>query len=1032
LGEESFKILSASAGTGKTYRLTKAYLLLLLKDNSLQNFRSLLAITFTNKAVAEMKNRILQSLFSFSSGDFLQDENSLFNELSKQLNLSEPELRQRSKKVLKTLLNNYAFFDVSTIDHFNHRIIRTFAKDLSISQNFEVELDTELVLNKAVNKVLAKAGKDEQLTSIFVDFALEKIDEGKSWNIGYDLNEIGKLVFQENHYQHLKSIQAKNIGDFLTLNKTIKEHIATETAAMRKNAKASLDLIRSVGLISSDFKGGYLPKFLQQVVENPLKIDYKATWKNNFNDAELYNKTLDQAKKDCIDNLRPQLDSQFNKIRTKFHKISFLGRLRKSIVPLAVISEIQKEIEVLKTDDSFLTINEFNELISKEIKKQPIPYIYERLGERYQHYFIDEFQDTSTLQWENLVPLIGHALEGTDIRGQQGSLLLVGDVKQAIYRWRGGEPRQFVDLIYNNKNPFTIAPSLENLTKNWRSYNEIINFNNSFFSFTSNKLSSEENQKIYKDGNQQETNEKRGGFVKISFLPNEKNEAINPHCEKVLKSITTIVEAKYNYAEICVLVRNKNNEKKLAEYLIKKQIPVISSEGLLLMNNEVVTFLISCIEFILNPAEKEYAFAILEFLFKDSSKKHDAISKHLNDVSGFLKTSYNLNLEQLKFLDILSVCETLIARFEITVYADAFVLAFLDEVHEYEKTKSNGLYGFVTFWSLKKDKLSLPIPEKIDAVKVMTIHKSKGLEFPFVIFPFADDIINDNKKQNDIWVPVKPENHSGFSELMVTNNKHLPYYSEIAAKVHQEENEKSVLDDFNVLYVALTRAIYGLYIITTKQKENSKQTSYASYFNDYVRAQGYVLDSFEEISFGALETNKNPSVQKDTLAISYLKSKNAIECFEIAYRKNSKTANETIAYGNLIHSLLGDIYHESDISLAISKHLQNGSLQQEDAKSVEGLLKKVVQHNSLKNFFAKDVISKNEINILTNDGDTSRPDKLVFDKNKVSILDYKTGAPEENHKLQLIHYSEILTKMGYEVSNRILVYIDKEINTIVF
>jgi len=328
-----------------------------------------------------MKNRILQSLFSFSSGDFLQDENSLFNELSKQLNLSEPELRQRSKKVLKTLLNNYAFFDVSTIDHFNHRIIRTFAKDLSISQNFEVELDTELVLNKAVNKVLAKAGKDEQLTSIFVDFALEKIDEGKSWNIAYDLNEIGKLVFQENHYQHLKSIQAKNIGDFLS-----------------------------------------------------------------------------------IDNLRPQLDSQFNKIRTKFHKISFLGRLRKSIVPLAVISEIQKEIEVLKTADSFLTINEFNELISKEIKKQPIPYIYERLGERYQHYFIDEFQDTSTLQWENLVPLIGHALEGTDIRGQQGSLLLVGDVKQAIYRWRGGEPRQFVDLIYNKKNPFTIAPSLENLT----------------------------------------------------------------------------------------------------------------------------------------------------------------------------------------------------------------------------------------------------------------------------------------------------------------------------------------------------------------------------------------------------------------------------------------------------------------------------------------------------------------------------------------------------------------------------------------
>lgn len=1030
--QENFKILSASAGAGKTYRLTKSYLLHLLQNNSLQNFRNLLAITFTNKAVTEMKQRILEGLFSFASSTSQSEKNPLFKEVAEKLNLKSSELVKRSRKVLENLLHNYAFFDVSTIDAFNHRLIRTFAKDLNISQNFEVELDTDLVLGRAVNQVLGKAGKDEELTSILIDFALEKIDKGKSWNIAYDLNEIGKLLFNENHHHHLKKLSKKHLGEFIELKKSIAKKIDGAKSNMQEKAAASQLLIAENQIELSDFSRGSLPKFLQQVIDNPSNIDFNAKWKNSFEETPLYNKTLDQIRKSTIDSIRPELEKYFTSIKNDFNKLSFLYRCQKNVVPLALISEIQKEINLLKEEGSFVTINEFNDLISSEIKKQPIPYIYERLGERYRHYYIDEFQDTSILQWENLAPLIGHALESANDFGQQGSLLLVGDVKQSIYRWRGGEPQQFLHLIQGDKNPFTITSQVEQLLKNWRSYDEIIKFNNGFFSFISSKLQNVGHQNLYLGGNRQLANEKKGGIVSVSFIENDKNSDSHSHCQKTLDTLIEIKNKGYAHADICILVRNKSNEKLLAEYLTENEIPVVSSEGLVLENDEVVSFLISFLEFVLHPLEKEHTFSILAFLFKDSSTLHDAILKYWSNLSEYLYVTYDINIEELRFNSTLNLIETIISKLNLVPKSNAYVIAFLDVVTEYEKTNTEGIYGFLENWYVKKSKLVLPMPEGIDAVKIMTIHKSKGLEFPFVIFPFADDKINDSRKQNDIWIPVEPNEHSGFKELLLTNNKFIPYYSDEAANAHNNENEKSELDDFNVLYVALTRAIRGLYIISSPTKEKMGQNSYASLLVGYLESQNCSTSQFHEITFGSLEANENVASLNEHEIVPYINSKISISDFEIAKQEVSlqKDIDETIRFGNLVHSLLADIYCDDDIISSIKKHIEVGLLKESEVENIENLLLKVTQNENLKRFFVKNLDSKNESELLAQNGEMIRPDRLVFNQGKVSVIDYKTGVKSESHRYQIQQYADTLSKMGYQIENKVLVYIDKEINTI--
>ncbi|MEP3384109.1 MAG: UvrD-helicase domain-containing protein, partial [Flavobacteriaceae bacterium] len=638
MGISSFKIYNASAGSGKTYTLTKEYLKLLLSNDSPIKFRQILAITFTNKAVGEMKTRILDNLFLFGNATDAKNQETLFHEICQELSIHPEQLQQRSKVILKRILHNYSFFEVSTIDKFNHKIIKTFARDLQLSQNFEVELDIEMLLEEAVGQLLERAGTDKQLTQVLLDFSLEKIDDDKSWNITYDLVEIGKLLFQENHSSHIEKLRSKSIADFKQIQNNISSEIDAIEAHVCNEAQKVMIALESQGFDASDFPRQTLPNHFKKIMAGDINI--KALYGNKLESNLVANNILKSGDTRDSSHLSGYILDRFLYIKKKLFRRNYLKNIYGNIVPLTVLNEIAKEIKNIEIEKDIIPISSLNTLLSKEIKNQPVPFIYERMGEKYRHYFIDEFQDTSQMQWENLIPLIGNALEGENEKNEQGSLFLVGDVKQAIYRWRGGRAEQFLDLLNSKTHPFVVEPSIDSLDTNWRSYSEIITFNNSFFTLTAPFLKNEAYKKLFLEGSDQKQNTKEGGFVTLSFLEKDVYKIEEENYREVLSAIDQITAKNYPYSDICILVRDNKKGMLLANLLSENQIPIISSDSLLLYKNEKVTFLISLLKFIENLNDEEAIFQVLSFLAIRKSKKHHFISSNMSKLKNLLSKDY--------------------------------------------------------------------------------------------------------------------------------------------------------------------------------------------------------------------------------------------------------------------------------------------------------------------------------------------------------------------------------------------------------
>ena len=1031
LQDAAFKIYNASAGSGKTHTLTKAYLKIALSSTG--RFKQILAITFTNKAVNEMKHRILDSLYQFGTIDDPKNAPSLFRDLMNELQIDAQALRQRSKTTLKEILHNYAFFDISTIDRFTHRIIRTFAKDLKLSQNFEVVLDTDLLLDEAVARLVYKAGTDKKLTKVLLDFALEKIDDNKSWDIGLDLFNIGKLLFNETHTPHLDKLKDKGIDDFLGLKATLRKRAKALKERLVETASQTLGLIDEEGLETSDFTGSYYPKFLIKIADGDLKMDFSAGWKQNFETATLYNKSAPENVKAALDRLHPEFTTVFNALQTGYYELAFLKNAYNNIVPLTVLNAIQKEVKALQTENDQLSISEFNTLISKEIKNQPAPFIYERLGEKYRHYFVDEFQDTSTLQWNNLVPLIGNALESEDMQGRRGSLFLVGDAKQAIYRWRGGRAEQFLNLANAVENPFVATPETEVLPVNYRSYEEIIKFNNDFFTATSPFLNNELYNTLFVEGNRQGYNAKKGGKVQLTFIEQDQEEDKNSlYCEEVLKTIRSVTDKKYGYDSVCILVRGKKEGVLLADFLAHQEIPTISSESLLLNSSDKVRFLAHVLAYSKDVKNLEVAYGMLSFLSADKKDRHSFIFNNLRQIAKLLRVDYGFDLEVLKRISVYDGLELAIKQFDLAPKSDAYITYFMDVVLEVEQKEGTGIQAFLSHWDKKKDRLSISAPDNMDAVRIMTIHKAKGLEFPIVIFPFANENIY-KRMDKKLWLPLDADTFNGFEEVLVNEKKEVENYGALAAELYYEEEHKMELDALNVLYVALTRAEKALYIISEKDLTKTgehKTDLYSGLFIDYLKKKGIWMDDERTYSFGTLDENTSASTVKAHENITYCYTHKNRPGFRILTKSGmlwDTERQQALSKGNVIHHLLGLVETEKDVDAALESLKRNGDLDNNDIESIKKSIGQVLHHPELAVYFEPGKIIKNEKDIITESGRMLRPDKIVLQGNNATLLDYKTGGPDSKYKEQLYTYSDALEAMGYQVQNRLLVYINDKV-----
>ncbi len=1022
---EPFRIYSASAGSGKTYTLTREYLKLLLGGRGGQPFREILAITFTNKAVGELKARILSSLESFSDRE--GDPSPLFLDVQEQLNTDPATLSRRAGQMLQEILHNYAFFDISTIDKFNHRILRTFARDLQLPANFEVVLDTDPLLERAVDNLVMQAGQAADLTRVLIDFALEKSAEDRSWDISRDLAETGKLLFDENHRDFLKTFRGKEMADFLRLREKLGSMQADCEARLVGISGAILREMERNGLETMDFRGGYFPKFITKINDGDFDQDFDAGWKQNFADAPLYTAKKPGALKDLLDELHPGFASQFNTIESLIYERAFLQNARTNLAPFTVLGLLQAELEKIQEADNLLPIARFNSIISAELADQPAPYIYERLGEKYRHYFIDEFQDTSQLQWENLVPLIGNALEGEDEQGRRGSLVLVGDAKQAIYRWRGGRAEQFLGLIDGGGNPFSVSPARSPLNTNYRSSQMVVDFNNDFFTTLSSKLNNPEYSRLFEEGTRQQVHSPRQGMVEIEFLDPETEDPRQAYLDHTVGILRRLREAGYDYGSVCILTRRRRDGVALSDRLLEENIPVISSETLLLCKHPPVAFLIDLLRFLTDPADRNHRFGILAYLAPAGGEAHSWISRHLEDPADLLLREWSFDTAEMSLKPAYDVLEHAIRRFGLAGDADAYLFALLEHTLEAGRQGDISLPAFLEYWELKRDTLSISAPESPDAVRIMTIHSAKGLEFPVVIFPFADSPIYAEKNPK-LWVPVDPEVYSGFHYLQIQSKKEAEHYGPAAAACYRMEREKLELDAFNVLYVAHTRAIEALFVLTgpLPEEETDPPSRYTDLYRHFLGLRDRWDGQSRRFTFGSLhpsEVREEPA-SRDPLGFVYTARDGAlINVVTRSGRLWDSPQEAAKKYGNAIHLALSRVRVAGDVPDVVAGLIGEGLLQDDGKQAFRESLEQIVEHPELSSYFKEGPEVYNERDIILRNKVLLRPDRLVVYPDRAVVIDYKTATPSPAHREQIAGYARAVEEMGMTLDRALLVYI---------
>lgn len=1046
--KKPFSIYDASAGSGKTYALVKEYLKIILLAKKPDAYRNILAITFTNKAVHEMKSRVVENLSEFAKENPSQKAQELMQTIQIETGLSLNEMHLKAKSIIKNLIHNYAAFDISTIDKFTHKVIRSFAHDLNLPITFEVSLDTENLLTEAVDAIIAEAGNDKQLTELLVNYTLEKTNEDKSWDISREIMETGKLILNENNREEITHFHNKSIEDFVEIkNRLIKlcDNLKIESS---KLADKALDLIEKNGIDKSSFSYGTFPKHLEFIKDDDVKS--KNHRFKEFDDIKI---KKDAKEKAIIESLIPNFLEVLSVIYNKHEKLYFYEAFLKNITPLSLLNTLNSKLKSIQEEQNILSIAEFNQLIFEQIQNQPAPFIYERLGEKYRHFFIDEFQDTSEMQWQNLIPLISNSLSGQDDEGTQGSLMIVGDPKQSIYRWRGGKAEQFIALS-KDENPFpNIEKNTESLGTNYRSYSKVIEFNNEFFQFIADEFVNEDYKDLYLNHSHQEINDKKGGFVSISFIPkmdkNDFDDEENPtkdelYLEKTFEIIQNTKQKGFSNKDIAILTRKKDKGTLIANYLTEKGIPILSSESLLLGSSSEVKVIVDLLRYLNNFSDLESKANFLYYLAKNHQTQfeiHDFIAKgvELSAESDFEKWLEEFDIafsfQNIRKKSLYEAAEIIISKIIPIEKRTAYVQFFQDLVLEQDIKKQAGTADFLVYWDTNSHKLSIPSPENNDAIKIMTIHKSKGLEFPVVIFPFADEDYSKGPKEK-IW--LNADEQMGLLKVLVDKSSNVENYGEEASEVYLQKKQEELLDDVNVLYVALTRAEEQLFVVSEMQNRAKTSGEYpknmATFFINYLIYKNEFEEGKMEYHFGE---NKKLSSQKETIEIP----KTIPQIAETLDPKNIKIAQresvmwntkqqKAIEFGNILHEILSYVKTKSDVDLALIKAIENGLITENQKDEVEKKLVEIINHDELQEFFNDEHKILNEKTIIQKNS-IIKPDRIsISNQNEVFLLDYKTGQNLPKHKSQLEQYQNAIETMGYKVIKKTLVYIGEEIEIV--
>lgn len=1035
-----FTVMDASAGSGKTRNLVKSVLLQALKKPTPEGaLRQMMAITFTNKAAAEMKTRLLDYLADFSSAE--PKETELLREIGEELSLEKDETVKRSKRLLKHVLHHYNDLSLSTIDSFTSRLIRTFSKDLALSENFEVILDLDKLLQEVTDQVIAQAGVDEALTKMLTQYVEQQLEDERSWNIDFALKDMAKRLMEEKHRGPLNAVRDFTAAELLEKRNEIERNRQIILSAIAKKADAFVQFLNDQNL---DFlqlnRGKNLAGYIQRCQAKDFGKAVKLPFRKDYIEQnKWYTKTAPEHDKAQIDAVKTELWALLSELESfALEQAPFMivaESTNRNMYALATLNALHQALLTVEETQNVLPLAEFNHIIHDQIKDEPAPYIFERLGDRYKHFFIDEFQDTSQLQWQNLFPLVENAIAGG------GTSLIVGDAKQSIYRWRNGQAEQFIDLsekATQGKINEAILAQSHPLSSNWRSAKTIVDFNNALFTQAAESLAAEAYKSLYEQAKQHP--QKTGaGFVEVQLL--ESGAFKDLGLEYAINTITKLANDGVPFSSMALLTRSNKDGARLVQELTARDFPVISADSLLLGKAYEPNLLAACAVLRAFPGNRQYRWQLVLSLQKLSIVEDEnwfafafavVNANHWSEAASLINERVD-GFEKLfsSAIDLYSFCQQAAALFGLNASSNAFVEGFLQQLYDYIDKEGGTLYEFTDWWEETGSNKAVSAPDVMNAIQVASIHKSKGLQYPVVIVPYVNWKFVETTRE--AWLEVDPAQFAGLSQVLVNLSK---TNAELVGGAYQEvfnhRVEQEKFDNLNMLYVACTRAEKQLYLgVPQAPASGSNASNISSVIHRFL--QNNDAQKVEENQF---HWGEKPEGDKMAFAnidpiLPNIKSsgwQNKVQLAHTAPQDWHDQKRDARSWGNLVHFVLAKIESANDVDRTLGTLHMEGTLPQSELEGLKKAIDNVIHHDKLKHLFASDATVYNERDIILADESRKRPDRLVLLANgKMAVVDYKTGEKKNIHNRQIIEYADLLVEAGFHVTEKHIVYINDSI-----
>jgi ATP-dependent exoDNAse (exonuclease V) beta subunit len=1081
--EKPFTIYRSSAGSGKTYTLTREYLKLALRNP--QYFRTILAVTFTNKATQEMKSRIIETLHALSEGH----PHGMRSELMEATGLTANQLQERALVVRSAILHNYSHFAVSTIDSFFQKIVRSFAKEIGLRAGFRVELDQPKVLDALIDGLMEQVGQDKQLTTWLTQFSEEQLDEGKSWDIRRSIRSLAGEIFSEGFKQHEPELQKlateKNaLSKLLGQLKKVRQDYETKMDRIGREANEAMlnggfdtkDFAYGASGVAGHFtkilkdKKDYVPgKRALEALEDPEK------W------ASKSNKQRDAVITFASTNMQGLLQEAVDLYRAEHRIYESAKVVQQNIYTLGILTNLTKLLEDYRETEDVLLISDTAVFLREIIGETETPFIYEKTGSYFQHFLIDEFQDTSGFQWENFRPLVSNSLAA----GNQN--LIVGDVKQSIYRWRGGNWKLLLEKIEQDiGSPST---QIKQLVQNWRSCPLIIDFNNSLFQRAAEELQtvclekvSENTEELemsvlefeahqlsraYQDVAQDFPKQKSAqpcGYIESNFLDDKEEEQHWKELaqQAMLEKVKVLQDNGYQPRDITILVRSNGDGKELADILMQAEqqrtderycYRVISSDALYVDSATSVKLMLGALRLLNNPEDAitrvTLAYDYQRYILERADLHHHDLFAKLGAEDGlaewgkqYLPAGFIDRLSHLSKLPLYELTETFIRIFGLEKLEGewAYIQAFQDAVLRYGLDERGDVDSFLEWWLETGSRRTVQISDEVNAIRILTVHTSKCLQFKAVLMPYCQWELNHKPSAtNYLWTKTDTYPLKEAGVLPIKYGAGLK--DTLFAQTYFSEMLQAFLDNLNLLYVAFTRAenclitwsplpslrgnpvpkaehVNGLLYRILSGNQQTRDTVIKGESIDFSKHwNGDIL----QFQLGELERlNAKSSAEEDNqfslkkYASSRWRNRLTVK------RRNASLALATdeiaaaqINWSRTLHTLLQHIKLPEDLDSALETIYYEGLVTETELPAVRRQMQKVFSHPVAGQWFQPDWKVRTELPLLTTTGTLLQPDRVVSRDNSAIVIDFLVEDIRPGHTRRVQRYIDLLQKMGF-------------------